>query len=365
MASGMAAFEVVALPFFLDPWRAPLDDRFTRLRYTAWQLLAACKVLRLNRVKHFRLIHHCSWGTLTGPTFVWATGIPFVWGPIGGGQTTPMVLARFLGRGGNLERFRNFWVRCTAAMPWVKVTVRRARHCFVTNHSTLDAVQRLGGQNVSVLPLDAITNLEKLPIARGTNGSAPQIIWVGRLIPRKAPLLALEVHARVLQTLDARLVFAGGGELRKVCEARARELGIGNRVSFLGQVRFQDIPALLGASELMIFTSIRDSFPQVALEALASGVPVVLLGHHGAELLPPAAVVTIPVTTPEETVSSFAAAVVRVLSQPELKRNMSLNGLEEVRRNHLWSHRMETVTRVYDSILTAEDALADPAGNAR
>lgn len=354
--SGMAAFEIITLPHGLDPWRVSPEERFAWFRYTAWQMAAAYKVMSLNRQRRFRLIHHCSWGTLTGPTLAWLTGIPFVWGPIGGGQTTPMQLSGYLGRGAGWERLRNLRIKLMGAMPWVRMAARRARHCFVTNHETLNAIQRVGGKNVSVMPLDAIRDTAQLAsVIRGENERS-RIVWVGRLLPRKAPLLALEIHARVLRTVDAELVFAGDGDLRRDCEARARELGIQDRVTFLGQVAFEDIPAVLSQSDLMIFTSIRDSFPQVALEALAKGLPVVLLGHHGAELLPQSAVISIPVSSPVETVSNLAKAVVRVLTDSALREKMSHAAVEEIRRSHLWSHRVEMVNTVYESILAAESA---------
>lgn len=354
--NGMAAFEFVALPRWIDPWRVLPEERFASVRYTAWQLLAVCRVMSLNRRRNFRLIHHCSWATLTGPTFAWLTGIPFIWGPIGGGQTTPMQLAGFLGVGEWRERLRNFRVKCTGAMPWVRMAARGARHCFVTNHETLAAVERLGISNISVMPDNAMSGVDQLSRALNREVKRPRIVWAGRFLPRKAPLLALEVHAEVLRTVDADLVFAGDGELRRRCEARARELGIQHRVTFLGQVPFEDMSRVLSGSDLMVFTSIRDSFPQVALEALARGVPAVLLRHHGAELLPRSAVITIPVSSPEETVRRFADAVVRVVSDSELRQNMSRAAVEEVRRSHLWSHRVEVMKRVYDSILDAESA---------
>jgi glycosyltransferase involved in cell wall biosynthesis len=94
---------------------------------------------------------------------------------------------------------------------------------------------------------------------------------VGRLVPKKQPLLAIEALRRLLEYhRDVRLVIIGDGELRGELESVARGLP----VSFAGFV--PDARRLLNALDVMLLTS-RDveAFGMVALEAMASGVPVI------------------------------------------------------------------------------------------
>lgn len=94
----------------------------------------------------------------------------------------------------------------------------------------------------------------------------------------------------------AELWMGGDGPLRCALEARAQELGIRDRVRFLGQVPPAEVPALLGQVDAMVVASHYETFGVVAAEALMAGVPVVatrcggpecIVGEGDGRLVPP------------------------------------------------------------------------------
>jgi glycosyltransferase involved in cell wall biosynthesis len=97
--------------------------------------------------------------------------------------------------------------------------------------------------------------------------------FVGRLDLQKDPLLALESFAHFLaKEPRSKLVVVGDGPLREKLLKRAEELGVGARLRLLGAVESRSVmPAL----DVLLFTSVYEGFPYVALEALALGVPLV------------------------------------------------------------------------------------------
>ena len=74
---------------------------------------------------------------------------------------------------------------------------------------------------------------------------------------------------------EVRLVLAGSGPLRGEIEARARRAGVGDRVIFLGEVGFATLPEVYRAADLKVISSDYESFCFAAIEAMASGLPVV------------------------------------------------------------------------------------------
>ena len=97
---------------------------------------------------------------------------------------------------------------------------------------------------------------------------------VGRLSPEKNIGLLLAAFARVVQRSPrARLLLAGDGPQRSALEASAAQLGIADRVSFLG-VR-DDVAALWPGIDTLALPSLSEGMPLVVLEAMAHGVPVV------------------------------------------------------------------------------------------
>jgi hypothetical protein len=87
----------VTLPQRWDPWNASRGERGIRLHYLLWQRAAYREAARLCRRCHFDLAQHVSWGTVSAPPLLWRLPIPFVWGPVGGGQTAPRPFRQYFG----------------------------------------------------------------------------------------------------------------------------------------------------------------------------------------------------------------------------------------------------------------------------
>lgn len=113
------------------------------------------------------------------------------------------------------------------------------------------------------------------PAARRALGLAPEapaIVSVGRLVALKGHDLVIDA---MLRLPGVHLLIAGDGPERIALEARARRLGIAGRVHFLGQVRHDDLPGVYSAADALVLASSNEGWPNVLLEAMACGTPVV------------------------------------------------------------------------------------------
>src|SRR5262245_52757695 len=110
------------------------------------------------------------------------------------------------------------------------------------------------------------------------------VLTVGGIEPRKGSLTLLDAFARLRELtpdLDPLLLVAGGAtlfdyrdELARF-EARAATLGVGDEVRRLGNLPDRELERLYRAADLFAFPSVKEGFGLAALEALASGLPVV------------------------------------------------------------------------------------------
>jgi len=101
-------------------------------------------------------------------------------------------------------------------------------------------------------------------------------VWlaVGRFDPQKDYPTMLQAFGHVVhKDSNTKLLIAGDGPLRKTMEVMARELGIEERVRFLGIRR--DIPQLMNAADAYVMSSAWEGMANVLLEASASGLPIV------------------------------------------------------------------------------------------
>lgn len=103
---------------------------------------------------------------------------------------------------------------------------------------------------------------------------------VTRLSPQKDPLTLVRAAAEVLRRLpDAYLVLVGDGPLRAELERLAAALGVLGRVRLTGIRR--DVPALMGAFDVFVLTSLWEGLPRVIPQAMAAEVPIVATGVDG------------------------------------------------------------------------------------
>lgn len=101
-------------------------------------------------------------------------------------------------------------------------------------------------------------------------GGEPVLIHVSNFRPVKRSVLAVEAFAAVARALPARLLMVGDGPDRAACEARARALGLKDRVRFLGAQA--NVEEWLPCADVLLLPSEHESFGLAALEGMASGV---------------------------------------------------------------------------------------------
>lgn len=143
----------------------------------------------------------------------------------------------------------------------------------------------------------------------------------GALIERKGQRLAIQALAR-LKRDDVRLAFAGTGPDEPALRALAQELGLSQRVYFLGQVGHDRLPNLLAAADAMVLPSASEGLANAWVEALACGTPLVIPPIGGAhEVVRDASAGRIAERTPE----GIAEAVGELLTGPPTQQAVAAN----------------------------------------
>ena len=350
--NGNLHFVWVTVPAWLDPWRPSDPTSHVGLRhYMLWQRAALRQAVRLDCQIGIDIVHHVSWGTVSEPPLLWRLGIPFVWGPVGGGQTAPSPFRRYFGSAWRAELIRSVRVRLVPYRPTLRNAVRKTALTLATNHETANLLQRAGPCKPRLF-LDSGTLREFLskdpPEKRGRREFV--LLWVGRLQPLKGLPLGLEALAQVKQ-IPFRLLVAGSGPLQQEWESLAGRVGVGDRTTFMGQVPYDQMPALYRSADAFLFTSLRDSFGSQVLEAMAAGLPIVTLNHQGVgAFVPSEAGIKVPVTNPQETVSTLGQAIGVVLSSEELRARMG-RAAWEFAATQTWERRAEKMSEWYAEVV--------------
>jgi len=168
---------------------------------------------------------------------------------------------------------------------------------------------------------------------------------IARLFELKGHEFVLRAAPKVVARCGrARFLFVGDGVLRERLAAQAAELGIGDRVIFAGLVPPRDIPAMVGAMDVVVHASLREGLARVLVQALLCERPVVTYDLDGAP-----EVILDGVTgrlVPPESVDELADAIAWAIENPQDARRMAREG----RRRFTDRFRIKTMVDQTESL---------------
>jgi glycosyltransferase involved in cell wall biosynthesis len=278
-------------------------------------------------------------------------GVPYVLSPRG------MLVRDLIAARGRLRK--TLWLAL-----FERKTVRDAAAVIVSSELEAQelAALDLGAAYVEVVPNglsrdDADGGLDVgAPPALPDDGR-PVLLYLGRLSWKKGVDVAIRALAQLPGRPEARLAIAGNDDegLRPRLEALAAELGVTERISFLGEVRGPAKSALLATARVLLMPSISENFGMAALEAMAAGVPVVLTPGVG---LAAAAEEAGAAVACERTPQAFAAAITRLLAQPEVAREMGERGRRLAAERFSWPAIAAATRVVYECAIASARATA-------
>jgi glycosyltransferase involved in cell wall biosynthesis len=163
--------------------------------------------------------------------------------------------------------------------------------------------------------LDAFVEAEPAPLREEFDvpAGAPLVGMVSRLVPKKGQVDLVDAWPRVRASHpDAHLVLVGDGAEREALAAQAASLGVADSVHFAGNR--DDVPEVLAALDVFVFTSYSEGLSGALLEAMAAGRPIVATGIvENRELVTDGETATL---VPTHAPDAVARAVVDLLDDP-------------------------------------------------
>lgn len=181
-------------------------------------------------------------------------------------------------------------------------------------------------------------------------GSPGHVLTVARMVPVKDLELFLEAAALVVRTRAvARFSIIGDGPCRPELERSAARLGLGAAVSFLGERA--DVPDLLATADVFWLTSASEGFPNVLLEALACGVPVVTRDVGGAREIVRDGWNGYLIGGRDAV--QFASRTLELLTDPVRARVMGLAGRQRIEQTFSVSAMVRATEGLYETVATS------------
>ena len=318
-----------------------------------WQWGAYLAVRHLYREMKFDIVHHITFGVFRHPSFMAFLHAPFVFGPVGGGETAPRELrGTFPLRGylSDLARDLGNWI--ARFDPVMKAVYARSALILCKTRETLLQIPARYHDKCVVQTEVGIDFGALAPRhSRQRDGGHFRALYVGRLVYWKGLHLGLMAFARFRETHAARLTIIGSGPDEAWFRELVQQLGIGEDVTWISRMAHAAVLKVYPLYDAFLFPSLHDSSGNSVLEALANGLPVVCLDTGGpAELVDSSCGFRVPPGAPGLVVGGLTQALATLAENTALAQDMQQAALRRVREHFLWRQQAARMARVYTRV---------------
>lgn len=155
---------------------------------------------------------------------------------------------------------------------------------------------------------------------------------------------------KMVNTSGLKLVVVGEGDMKQFYIKMASDLGIQDLVKFVGYVPEVDLPSYYNLAETLVFpsVSVAEAFGLVALQAMASGLPVIASDLPGVRQVVQNNISGLLVKP--NNINDLAAAINKLLAEPDLVKKMGSQGRQDVLKNYQWDGIVNKLEQIYKSL---------------
>jgi glycosyltransferase involved in cell wall biosynthesis len=328
-----------------------------QLHYYLWQIQAYFIGKHLHQEIGFDAIHHITFVRYSCPSFLSFLPVPFIWGPVGGGESTPLPFwADFSWKNKLYEVARWIWRSLGEVDPFTRMTAKRSAVTYAVTEDTARRLEELGAGNIEVRPAIGLLDeeIEQLTNCPPISNEPFRFISIGRLLHWKGFHLGIQAFAKA-NLPEVEYWIAGSGPELERLQTLAQNLGIEHQVKFWGELPREQVLQVLGQCSVLVHPSLHDSGAGVCLEAMAAGRPVLCLDLGG-----PAAQITIATgvkvfaENPAQVVADLAEAMVKFANNLQLCTQMGQSGRQRARECYSWTAKGQQFAETYEKVKVLE-----------
>jgi len=285
-------------------------------------------------------------------------GVPFVLGPLNGGVPWPR---EFDAERRQEKEWLSYIRGAYKALPGRRRALKHAAAVIAGSRHTEGEVPVAMRDKTFYIPENAIDPARFTKRASPGEAGPLRACFVGRMVPYKGPDMLLEAAAPLLRDGRMRLDMVGDGPMLPGLKAQAEALGVRDGVTFHGWMDHGSVQDVLAGSDLMAFPSIREFGGGVVLEAMALGVPSLIVDYAGpAELLTEGTGWTVPLGDRAAIIAGFRAELERLEQNRPALAHAGRAGLEQVAARFTWDRKADQISEIYDWVLGERDDRPEP-----
>ncbi len=330
----------------------------------AFELAQFPRARRIVRQERIDLIHRAAPVSINDPTALCYLAPQFLIGPLHVSGEAPPSFAPYMHR--EIAHYKletPLYRRIRALDRLASVTLgallrkqdhfRKAEAILVGTSHTADAIPERWRSRCVVVPGFAVETDKWVPPPTEESRERHRVLYVGRLTGLKGLELMIRALALIKDSADFEIRIIGRGTpfYESLLKNLAAELGLGDRAVFLRPVPREELLAEVQAADVFCFPSLSDTYGVALLEAMSCERACVTADTGGPhDIVREGCGVKIPLVSPEQYVRDYGAAVLELLREPGLRREIGSRARELILSRNRWEVVAGILHSVYDRI---------------
>ena len=183
------------------------------------------------------------------------------------------------------------------------------------------------------------------------------LLFVGRLVPYKGADMLIEAISKLPKEIQnqIKLTIVGDGSEITNLKAMVQEFGLENLVTFTGWIKQQETLEFYQKSDIFCFPSVREFGGAVVLEAMACGLPCIVVNNGGiGEYVTEETGFKIDPDSKEYVTQQLANKIGTLVTDEQLRKQMSANSVERVREFE-WGYKAEKIVEIYQKMIAQKN----------
>jgi len=306
---------------------------------------------KLLKQQQFDIVHQLSPFAWRYPSIAAGLGVPAVRGPVAGGLETPASLLSTLtakNRCHHLLRETDSYRKYCD--PILRSSYRKTDLVMVAAPYVLELMHPL---NPKQTLLEAEHGIEEKLL----NGGPPEkdgksdiikFLYVGRIVRTKGLRDTIRALAKISQLERLQLTIVGDGEDLSACKKEAQELGLEDKVLFLGWQTKDEVQQHYRDADIFICPTFREPVGAVFLEAMSHGLPSIICSYGGPSYLVDETCGILVPPSEESTFSEeIANAIDRLILDNELRSTLANGALKRASEYFSWAPKRKRMSKIY------------------
>jgi glycosyltransferase involved in cell wall biosynthesis len=280
---------------------------------------------------------------------------PLLLGPVNGGVPFPKGF-QAVARQENV--YLNFLrVLGRYLIPGYVQTYQKATKILAGSTYTLEMLRNLFSipdHRIELFYENGITRDFLTPVVRKSQEGHVQLLFVGRLVPYKCADVVIEAVGSLMPYVRDRvhLTIVGDGSEQPVLEQRAKELGIQNRVHFAGWVNQAQTVDYYRKADVFCFPSIREFGGAVVLEAMACGLPCIVVNNGGiGEYVTEETGFKIEPLSKDYLIQEMKNHIRCLVEDENLRQSMAMHSIDRA-KSFEWSEKAKKIVGIYEHMIS-------------